>query len=721
MAEGTLTTPDLMDDRERSRGARLRRARGLPFVVVGLLTLLACLVCGRFGPPGHQPMSFPLISSWLGREVALPSGWFIALFGAIWALGLAATLLFPRGLTRRGAAAVILALALGSRLLLLPHPPSDDVHRYLWEGRILAAGFSPYTHPPRAEGDPTVDPYRDPSDPIWQKINHPTMTAIYPPAMLALFAGVASVGYDPLAVKATMVFFDLATLLVLLLILEHRRLEARWALLYAQSPVVLVAFAGEGHLDAVQVFLIVLALYLYQRRCWGLMWVALGLAFQAKYVALLGWPFFLTRESWRTAWAAALVAAVPLLLALWLDGPAVFASLRAFGTGMAFNGSVHALLRALLGETPLSTQVCMVLYGLLYLVGLRCFHPWWPSTRPDPASGLFFVFGALLVLSPTVHFWYLAWVLPFVALRPTASWVVLLATVGFTFVTWGLEHQTGTWSYPWWGPWAVWTLPLLLMARDLRLFVSRCRGPVEAKAPETVSVVVPTRDEEERIAGCIEAIRRDPAVVEVIVVDGGSTDGTAELAEAAGARVVEHLLPYDRGGGRGGQIHAGVALARGDVVAIVHADTAVEPATFSRVLERLGANPDVAGGAVGSVFDGAGLTVRLLEVANDLRAAFLGISFGDQVQFFRRWPALARGALPDIPLMEDVELGLRLHRLGRVCFLWGEARVSPRRWQRGAARRVLLVIGLMSEYLLRRLFGRPDTSEMYRRYYLRGR
>jgi len=95
----------------------------------------------------------------------------------------------------------------------------------------------------------------------------------------------------------------------------------------------------------------------------------------------------------------------------------------------------------------------------------------------------------------------------------------------------------------------------------------------------------------------------------------------------------------------------------------------------------------------------------------------LGISFGDQIQFFRRRPAAEAGIFPDIPLMEDVELSIRLHRLGRQVFLFEDAVVSSRRWQSAGRNNFFLIIRLFTSYLVKRLWKKPDTVSMYRRYY----
>ncbi len=725
-----MTKSSVREEEHQGDERGTTRSRVTPFLAVTTVALGLCLLAAWLGPPGEATLTLP---SWLGGGLVLPAGWFILLFPALLATSLAAVLFFPRGLSLRRAIVVIVAVAAAARSLLLPLPASDDVHRYLWEGRVLAAGLSPYSHPPRAENDPEADPLRDPADHYWRGINHPEMTAIYPPGMLLLLAAVATVSYDTTAVKVVMIGADLATLVLLLLLLADRRDSARWALLWALNPVVLFAFAGEGHNDAFQVFGVVAALYLWRRGRWGWMWLILGLAVQAKYIAVLAWPFFLTRESWRWLWIGLLVAVGPVLAFLALDGGALFESFLAFGFNMAFNGPIQTALRTVTGSNMAANILCQLSFVTLFWVGLFFLHPsrrsnstriwgrmWLRVT--DPVPGLLVTFGLFLVLSPTVHFWYLTWLLPLVVLRPAASWLVLSATIGVTFVTYGLEFLTGTWAFPSWGLWAVWAVPLGLLAwelrRGLRRWWSGRRADQQSEdVPMTVTVIIPTVDEADRIEDCLAAVWRSTSVTQVVVVDAGSTDGTRALAEAAGAEVIEHLAPPHDGGGRGGQIAAGVARARGDVIALVHADTLVAQGALDEALNALAADPEVVGGALGSCFDGPGVVLRLVEAANDMRAALLGVSFGDQVQFFRRNLLLR---FPAIPLMEDVELSLLLGAFGRRTFRWGECRVSPRRWRRGSSgARILLVIGLSGEYLLRRVFGQVDTVGMYRRYYHR--
>jgi len=116
-------------------------------------------------------------------------------------------------------------------------------------------------------------------------------------------------------------------------------------------------------------------------------------------------------------------------------------------------------------------------------------------------------------------------------------------------------------------------------------------------------------------------------------------------------------------------------------------------------------------------FDSSKWQFRILELANDFRAVFCGISFGDQVQFFRRSPVVKNNIFPNIPLMEDVEFGIRLSRLGRQVFLFGDVMVSSRRWDTKGYRHSFWVVKYVVIYLFKRIFTSPDTAAMYSKYY----
>lgn len=202
-----------------------------------------------------------------------------------------------------------------------------------------------------------------------------------------------------------------------------------------------------------------------------------------------------------------------------------------------------------------------------------------------------------------------------------------------------------------------------------------------------ISIVIPTLDAARTLPLCLNALL--PAVTnlvkEVIVVDGGSTDATTELADAAGARVVA----MERGRGR--QLAAGGALARGGHVLFLHADTVLDPGwerAAAAFVERQGEAATFT-----LAFDARGLAPRLVASGANFRSRVFGLPYGDQGLLIRADVYREVGEYQPLPLMEDVEFMRRfLHARGRQALevLQPRAITSFERYERsGVARRVL--------------------------------
>lgn len=189
----------------------------------------------------------------------------------------------------------------------------------------------------------------------------------------------------------------------------------------------------------------------------------------------------------------------------------------------------------------------------------------------------------------------------------------------------------------------------------------------------SVSVVIPALDEAERIAATVAAAKAPD--VEVLVVDGGSSDDTAAAATRAGARV----LAAPRG--RGAQLAAGAAAARGDILLFVHADTRL-PAGFADAARAALAAPGVAIGAFRLGIDAPGLRFRCVELLVRLRCALFGLPYGDQALFVRAGLYRELGGFAQLPAMEDFDFVLRARRRGRVAMAPLAVRTSPRAWRR---------------------------------------
>ncbi|MEP6866037.1 MAG: TIGR04283 family arsenosugar biosynthesis glycosyltransferase [Deltaproteobacteria bacterium] len=207
------------------------------------------------------------------------------------------------------------------------------------------------------------------------------------------------------------------------------------------------------------------------------------------------------------------------------------------------------------------------------------------------------------------------------------------------------------------------------------LAARRVSAPATWRALNTISVVMPVLDEARRIGAALGDLAALDGLHEVIVVDGGSTDRTVELARSAGARIV--TAPR----GRGPQLNAGAAAATGDVLLFLHADTSL-PSDSVRHVEHALARPGVVAGAFRTwtiADEPRPWFAPLLHLA-DIRSRITRYPYGDQAMFVRASAFHTAGGFPDMPLMEDLELSHRLSKQGRIHTCTASVRVSGRRF-----------------------------------------
>jgi len=221
----------------------------------------------------------------------------------------------------------------------------------------------------------------------------------------------------------------------------------------------------------------------------------------------------------------------------------------------------------------------------------------------------------------------------------------------------------------------------------------------------TLSIVMPVLDEAAGIEAALRALAPYRARgVEVIVVDGGSSDGTIALARPLADRVIG--APR----GRAAQMNAGAAAATNDVLLFLHADTRLPDDADRLGAEGLAQSARVWG-RFDVRFDGGGL-LALVALMMNLRSRLTGIATGDQAMFMTRAAFTAAGGFPPIALMEDVALSARLRRAGRPLCLRAKVTTSARRWRRhGLMRTVVLMWKLRLAYSLG-----ADPVKLARRY-----
>lgn len=194
-----------------------------------------------------------------------------------------------------------------------------------------------------------------------------------------------------------------------------------------------------------------------------------------------------------------------------------------------------------------------------------------------------------------------------------------------------------------------------------------------ATAPK-ISVVVPTLNEADNLAACLQSVRTGRHL-ETIVVDGGSGDGTAQAAREWGARVLQSPPP------RAAQMNTGAAAATGDLLLFLHADCRL-PEGFDEQVRAVLRRPGVVAGAFRLHIDSPRASMRIMERVANLRARFLRKPYGDQALFMPARLFERIGGFRQIAVMEDFELMQRLARRGRIALADGAVRTSARRWQR---------------------------------------
>jgi len=215
----------------------------------------------------------------------------------------------------------------------------------------------------------------------------------------------------------------------------------------------------------------------------------------------------------------------------------------------------------------------------------------------------------------------------------------------------------------------------------------------QALGRDRVSIIVPTLNEAQHLPGALAAaLRGDPH--EVIVVDGGSTDGTPEIARARGAIVLASPP------GRATQMNRGAAIATGERLVFLHADTLLPVGYAAHVREML-APPGVVAGAFGFAIAEDFSGRAWIERATNARARRWQLPYGDQALFLRRETFRHAGGFREWPIMEDYEFVRRLRAHGKIVFAPAVALTSGRRWRElGAMRTTLLNQAIILGYHL---------------------
>jgi alpha-1,6-mannosyltransferase len=386
---------------------------------LGAILLVSLFICSRnFSRMGHPSFLVPLAVAGIAYLLAIREFF--------------ATPRFPRHVVVVG---LVLAALWHVLFLGMPPGPDDDIHRYVWDGRVQRLGYDPYLVVP---GDAAFSSLHTSET---RTLNNPELPSPYPPGAELFFRAVTAIHESVFALKVAFVLCDFAMVLVLLDVLRRSRQGMHWVLAYAWHPLLATEVAGSGHIDTVGALLLCVSCAALGRRWRAVSAVAFGLAVAVKLLPIVLLPIYWKRVRVRDGILATIV--VGLLCVPFLKrGSIPIGSLASYVQRFRFNDPVFAALERV--TAPQLVAGLAVLVGLLIAILLR--------SRSPPSSSDTFAWpmaGALLC-APVVYPWYLLWVLPFLRSRSTLPIIIWTVSIIPTYVVWHLRTLGRPWLVPGW-------------------------------------------------------------------------------------------------------------------------------------------------------------------------------------------------------------------------------------------------------------------------------
>jgi alpha-1,6-mannosyltransferase len=315
--------------------------------------------------------------------------------------------------------------------LRLPVGADDDIHRYVWDGRLQRLGYNPYVVVP---SDPAVHELHTAET---RSLNNPDLPSLYPPAAELFFRAVTAIHESTFALRVAFVLCDVAIAFLLLDLLHTSGRGAHLVLAFAWNPLLAIEVAGSGHIDIVGALLLVMSAAALARRWRAIASLTFGLAVAVKFLPVVLLPLYWKRVRIRDA-ALAVIVVILLYLPFLHHGRIPTGSLGAYVNGFRFNGPVFALLDKI--APPHLLVGLAVLVGLATAMYLRLAATEW---SPDAFA---WPMAVSLLCAPVVFPWYLLWLLPF--LISASSFFVMVWTISIipTYVMWHYRTLGRPWG-----------------------------------------------------------------------------------------------------------------------------------------------------------------------------------------------------------------------------------------------------------------------------------
>jgi len=321
------------------------------------------------------------------------------------------------------------------QFLRMPPGLDDDIHRYVWDGRMQRLGYNPYIVVPSEPAFASLHTSET------RTLNNPEVPSPYPAGAELFFRAVTSIHESTFALKVAFVFCDFVIAFVLLDVLRRTRQGEHWVLAYAWHPLLAIEVAGSGHIDIVGLLLLLVSAAALFRRWRAIAAMAFGLAVAVKLLPMVLLPLYWKRIRVRDGVLAAIV--LGLLYAPFLShGRIPIGSLGTYVQRFRFNDPVFATL-----ERVMAPQVVA---GLAVLVGFLT-AMWTRRKCAEMSSDAFaWPMAASLLCAPVVYPWYLLWLLPFTRSTSTVPIMIWTLSIIPTYYVWHLRIVGRSWLVPNW-------------------------------------------------------------------------------------------------------------------------------------------------------------------------------------------------------------------------------------------------------------------------------
>ena len=358
----------------------------------------------------------------------------LALAGIVYLLAIREFFTTPKFSRRVVVIGLVLAAVWHVEFLRVPPGADDDIHRYVWDGRLQRHGYDPYVVVP---DDPAAEWLHTSET---RNLNNPDLPSPYPAGAQLFFRAITAIHESTFALKVAFVVCEFAIILVLLDDLRRKQ-KVHLVLVFAWNPVLAVEVAGSGHIDIVGALFLLVSAIALARRWRATAAVGLGLAIAVKLLPVVLLPLYWKRVRIRDAALAA--AVVGLLYEPFLNHDRIpIGSLATYVQSFRFNDPVFAILGRV--APPQLAAGLAVLFGFLTAIWMRRKSAEWSW------DAFAWPMAASLLCAPVVYPWYLLWLLPFVrsvSMLPIIIWTVSIIP---TYIVWHLRTVGRPWLVPGW-------------------------------------------------------------------------------------------------------------------------------------------------------------------------------------------------------------------------------------------------------------------------------